>query len=253
VTNPVISGDAVSGSLTSSNRQTLSWSRFAGAIATDAAAPAMVAANINIDGIPNNGLSAAAASGNRQSLDVRFSEDVSGLLSTSWLELTHVISNTLVARSNIAASYDSSTNTVHFTFPGYPNGVLFDGNYHGRILAGLPDFFGNALPADASFDFFVLAGDANRDRTVDTLDFNSLAANFGGTNKTFSQADFNYDGVVDTLDFNTLAAQFGKSIAAPATASAAAAAAAAQTPSLFSQSPLKDETPMGLPTDSGPI
>jgi hypothetical protein len=258
VSNPVISGDAVAGSLTSSNRQTLNWNRFAGTIATDAVAPAMVGANINLDGVPaaprQSGPSAdpaAAAAGNQLSLDVRFSEDVSGLLSTSWLELTHVTSNTLVARSNIAASYDSSTNTAHFTFPGYPNGVLFDGNYRGRILAGLPDFFGNALPADASFDFFVLAGDANHDRTVDTLDFNALAANFGGTNKTFSQADFNYDGVVDTLDFNTLAANFGKTLPAPATA--IAAAAAAPVASSFSQSLVKDETPMGLPTDSEPI
>jgi autotransporter-associated beta strand protein len=53
-------------------------------------------------------------------------------------------------------------------------------------------------------------GDANLDGTVDTLDFNSLAANFGGTNKVWNQADFNYDGVVDTLDFNNLAANFGK-------------------------------------------
>jgi fibronectin-binding autotransporter adhesin len=55
-------------------------------------------------------------------------------------------------------------------------------------------------------------GDANLDGKVDTLDFNSLAANFGGTNKVWSQADFNYDGKVDTLDFNNLAANFGKTV-----------------------------------------
>jgi hypothetical protein len=57
-------------------------------------------------------------------------------------------------------------------------------------------------------------GDASLDRKVDTLDFNSLAANFGGTNKGWTQADFNYDGKVDTLDFNNLAANFGKSLPA---------------------------------------
>ena len=55
-----------------------------------------------------------------------------------------------------------------------------------------------------------LPGDANLDGMVDTLDFNALAANFGGTGKTWLQADFNGDDVVDTLDFNNLAANFGK-------------------------------------------
>src|SRR5262249_9032927 len=51
-------------------------------------------------------------------------------------------------------------------------------------------------------------GDANLDKTVDTSDFNILAANFGGTGKRWSQGDFNYDGACDTLDFNALAANF---------------------------------------------
>src|SRR5206468_12596212 len=53
-------------------------------------------------------------------------------------------------------------------------------------------------------------GDANLDGKVDTLDFNSLASNFGGSGKVWSQADFNYDGKVDTLDFNQLASNFGQ-------------------------------------------
>ena len=69
-----------------------------------------------------------------------------------------------------------------------------------------------------SFDFFVLGGDANRDRTVDTVDFNSLAANFGGTGKIFSQADFNYDGIVNTSDFSILASKFGKTLSGSPTA-----------------------------------
>jgi hypothetical protein len=51
---------------------------------------------------------------------------------------------------------------------------------------------------------------------VDTLDFNALAANFGGTGKIWTQADFNFDGVTDTLDFNALAANFGMALAATA-------------------------------------
>jgi hypothetical protein len=57
---------------------------------------------------------------------------------------------------------------------------------------------------------YTYSGDANLDGKVDTLDFNSLASNFGGSGKVWSQADFNYDGVIDTLDFNTLASNFGQ-------------------------------------------
>jgi len=46
---------------------------------------------------------------------------------------------------------------------------------------------------------YVYSGDANIDGTVDTSDFNILAANFGGgTGKQWFQADFNFDKAVDT-------------------------------------------------------
>jgi hypothetical protein len=72
-------------------------------------------------------------------------------------------------------------------------------------------FAGQSVDATTVLLRFTAAGDANLDGTVDTLDFNSLAAHFGGTGERWSHADFNYDGVVDTLDFNALAANFGKS------------------------------------------
>jgi fibronectin-binding autotransporter adhesin len=53
-------------------------------------------------------------------------------------------------------------------------------------------------------------GDANLDLTVDTVDFNLLAANFSGAGNVWAQGDFNYDTNVDTVDFNLLAANFGK-------------------------------------------
>src|SRR5205823_4422036 len=67
-------------------------------------------------------------------------------------------------------------------------------------------------------ELFVLTGDANHDGVVDTLDFNALATNFGGTGKSYSQGDFNYDGAVDTVDFSLLASNFGKTLPAPTTA-----------------------------------
>jgi len=59
---------------------------------------------------------------------------------------------------------------------------------------------------------------------VNLDDFNALAANFGQSNRTFSQGDFNYSGNVNLEDFNILASRFG-----------AVLAGAASTPNPFGQ------------------
>jgi hypothetical protein len=61
---------------------------------------------------------------------------------------------------------------------------------------------------------YVYAGDANLDGTVDTVDFNLLAANFSQSGKNWTDADFNFDGAVDSVDFNLLASNFSLTIAA---------------------------------------
>jgi len=63
---------------------------------------------------------------------------------------------------------------------------------------------------------YTLAGDANLDLTVDTVDFNLLAASFSQSGKFWENGDFNYDGSVDTVDFNLLASNFSKTAAGPA-------------------------------------
>jgi hypothetical protein len=65
-----------------------------------------------------------------------------------------------------------------------------------------PDFVAVATPATF--------GDANLDRAVNLEDFNTLAANFGLSGMTWSQADFTGDGNVNLADFNMLAAHFGE-------------------------------------------
>jgi hypothetical protein len=61
---------------------------------------------------------------------------------------------------------------------------------------------------------YTYAGDASLDGTVDTIDFNLLAANFSAVRRIWYQGDFNYDNTVDTIDFNLLASNFGLVIAA---------------------------------------
>jgi len=58
----------------------------------------------------------------------------------------------------------------------------------------------------------VLLADASRDRSVDTLDFNLLAANFGSAAVSDFQGDFNFDAIVNSVDFNLLLSAYGKTI-----------------------------------------
>lgn len=209
--NVSINGTAAAGSVTSSNLRTLNYNGFETGPTIDAVAPAVVDADINVDGA-GFALAAGAA---QQSIDVSFSENVSGLISPASLLLQNLTTGQAIPTTNVAVSYVAATNTARFTFPGYPHGVLPDGDYQGTVLAGLPDFFGNALPADVDFSFFFLNGDANRDRTVGIADFSILAANFNQPG-AFSDGDFNYSGTVEIGDFSILASKFNTTLPAPA-------------------------------------
>jgi alpha-L-arabinofuranosidase len=53
------------------------------------------------------------------------------------------------------------------------------------------------------------SGDANGDGMVDVGDLGILAANYGGSGKSWAQGDFNGDGLVDVGDLGILAANYG--------------------------------------------
>ena len=215
VINPT---SATAGNVTSDNFEQLDWTGIEESINLDDVAPTVDSADINLDGFA--GFSDGSVS-HRQSIDVQFSEDVSALLSPASIELFNQTTGDTISTAYIALDYDASSNVAHFTFPAYENGVLPDGNYHGRVIGGVvTDAYGNALPADAEFDFFFLQGDANHDGQVNLLDFNRLAANFNQSDRTFSQADFNYDGTVNLLDFNILAGRFNTALSARFSATA---------------------------------
>jgi GH25 family lysozyme M1 (1,4-beta-N-acetylmuramidase) len=152
-------------------------------------------------------------SGQGQTLTFNFNLNVGASLTRTDLTLTNTTTGQPIPSANIAVSYDNATNVATFSFPGYLNGILPDGNYTATLSgAGVADSAGTTMASNYAKTFFFLQGDANHDHTVDTIDFNSLAANFNGTGKTFSQGNFNYDanGAVDTTDFNLLAGNFGK-------------------------------------------
>ena len=93
---------------------------------------------------------------------------------------------------------------------------LPDGNYTATLKSGsVSDLAGRPLADAASESFFVLAGDLNRDRTVDFFDLLTLRANYTQSGKVFSDGDINYDGVVDFFDLLLLRQNYTVTLAPP--------------------------------------
>jgi hypothetical protein len=146
-------------------------------------------------------------------LTIAFNEDVRASLSSDDLAVTNLTSGQTIPSSQLLLSYDSPTNIATFTYAG---GILPDGNYRATIRSdAVRDAAGNALSGEQSFDFFVLAGDANRDRLVNQLDLDILVMNWQQSGRSFAQGDFNYDDRVDTRDLLILASRWQTALPAP--------------------------------------
>ncbi len=157
---------------------------------------------------------AAFAFETAQQLGYTFSENVSMSLTTADLSVVNHTTAAAVPSGNLSLSYNAGSNVATIGFPGLT--PLPDGNYTATLAAaGVTDPSWMPLAGDNVLNFFVLAGDATRDRSVNLNDFTVLAANFGASNRVFSQGDFDYSGNVDLNDFTVLASQFGKSLPAP--------------------------------------
>lgn len=151
-----------------------------------------------------------------QRIDLSLNEPATLLGAT----LTNLDTNQTLNLVDLAVTPSGSTLSIRKA-----SGLLADGDWRLTIPAGqLRDSAGNNSTAPATFDFFVLAGDANRDRTVNIGDFSTLAANFNQPG-TFSAGDFNYSGGVEIGDFSILAAQYNVSLASARAAPPGAAPA----------------------------
>jgi hypothetical protein len=148
-----------------------------------------------------------------------FDQNVSASLGTDDIVLENLTSSTMIPSSDLALSYNATSNTATFSYIGNAagiSGVLPDGNYRATLLAsGITSSNGTPMTADYVLDFFFLNGDAAHDGRVNLNDFNILAANFGQEPRDFTQGDFSYDGRVNLNDFNILASRFGTVLAAP--------------------------------------
>jgi hypothetical protein len=82
--------------------------------------------------------------------------------------------------------------------------------YGENSVLGYSNFSGQTVDATSLLIRYTYYGDADLNNFVDTLDFNMLAGNFGGSPKVWTQGDFNYDLTTDSTDFNLLVSNFGR-------------------------------------------
>ena len=175
-----------------------------------------------------------------QQILVQFSSAFVGLTNTDFV-LDNLTTVTTIPSAQITLA-NLGNGLARLQFPGSSNngivGALPDGNYRLTLPAvTATDTAGNTNVGPFTFDFFFLMADANRDKSVDTVDFNILASNFGQVGKTFSQGNFSYDagGNVDTIDFNLLAGSFGHTLPGDAPRPAASSTPPAGSAPMFSE------------------
>ncbi|MEM7681548.1 MAG: SGNH/GDSL hydrolase family protein [Planctomycetota bacterium] len=172
--------------------------RFMGDPAGSAQATALTDAH-------NANLSAALAVFAQQPGAVVFELDIAGIFAD------------VLADPSAFGVVNSTDQAIELADPADPsdaNAYLFWDDVH-------PTSLGHGLISDFAIDLLRLDADANYDGAIDLLDFDLLAAGFGGaTAGGIDAADFNADGVVDLLDFDLLAGLFGQSFSGSVTAAA---------------------------------
>lgn len=142
-----------------------------------------------------------------------FDRDVWASLDPADLELMNPLARFVVPHEVMTINWDFETNTASFVFVRLEEGTLPEGQWTARLVAeGVHDAAGTTMLQDFEFEFTYLPGDADGNGKVDMKDLATLAANFGQSDRNFTQGDFNYDGRVDVKDFGILASRFGTSV-----------------------------------------
>jgi hypothetical protein len=168
--------------------------------------PASAALTIWVDTAPPQASSLAFEFDARQSIHFAVSADLATFTAANVVlqNLTHGTTIPTAAISVVGLS-----NQYELSFSGFDHGILPDGEYRLTLpRSAIVDIAGNLAAADTLLDFFVLGGDANRDRMVDIQDLAILATNWRNSEVGFAQGDFNYDGRVDAADLGILSANW---------------------------------------------
>jgi hypothetical protein len=138
---------------------------------------------------------------------IEFDADVSARLTLVELSLANLTTDEQVPVGMLALEFESDGRVARLTFPGHAGGVSPDGVYRLIVQAGE-----SGLSQDHLFEFFVLAGDANRDGKVDIADLGITAANWQQSPRHWHQGDFNYDDLVGIADLGILAGNWQKEL-----------------------------------------
>jgi hypothetical protein len=145
---------------------------------------------------------------NTNAVLVPFSEDVSGTLEPADLTITRIGTGSVVVPTGV--TFDAATKIARFALPA----GMANADYSASISAtGVSDAAGNRLGAGASGSFFVLAGDATRDRMVDFSDLLVLASNYNrASGAVWTDGDFTRDGRVNFDDLLILASGYNQGL-----------------------------------------
>jgi parallel beta-helix repeat protein len=151
----------------------------------------------------------------RHQFEFGFSRSVNGSIDGGEISVRNLATNQLYTPNRFA---HVQGNRVRWWF----DQPLPDGNYRATLdrtsVTSVVDVGATNMSLQAvgpnTIDFHVLAGDANRDKSVNFTDLLVLAQNYGQTGRTFSQGDFNYDGTVNFGDLLLLAQRYGQQLSA---------------------------------------
>jgi hypothetical protein len=145
------------------------------------------------------------------SVTVQFNEFVGDELDATDFEVVSLATGQRLDPALTTLIYDYDNHRAALALPS----SVADGNYRVRLVgAGIQDRSGTAIATDSQLSFFVLAGDANRDRRVDFADLLIVAQNYAQSGRTFSQGNINYsaDGRVSFDDLLLLAQHYGTNL-----------------------------------------
>ncbi|HQY88534.1 MAG TPA: dockerin type I domain-containing protein, partial [Tepidisphaeraceae bacterium] len=139
------------------------------------------------------------------------------------VSVRNIQTNQLIPSASLDLQFDPQTHEATLTFPGLADSLLDDGNWRMTINGqSVRDQFGNQLDGNSdglagdsfSFDFYTLAGDVNRDRTVNFSDLLIVAQMYNTVGNTFSSGNVDYssDGLVDFNDLLIMAQEYGNNL-----------------------------------------
>lgn len=152
-----------------------------------------------------------------QRIEIPFNGAVNASFASSDLTLIHAPTATPVPAESMTISFNNTPNGVDaiISFPV----DLANGDYILTVPSGsgVTDLNGTPLSSPVNFSFFQLAGDVNRDRSVNFADLVIMARNYGQTGRRFDEGNVTRDtaGLVDFADLVVLARGYGLILPAP--------------------------------------